>query len=114
MAEEQKVVGTCPLCGTDVVEKEKLYACSGGSSRKDEESGEWINEGCQYKIFKSALNRFGKEEVTAAEVTNLLKNGEIEVELVSKKNGKAYTAKAVTNEQWGIQVKFDFEDSAKK
>jgi hypothetical protein len=114
MSEELKVVGTCPLCGSDVVEKEKLFSCSAGSSRKDEETEEWINEGCQYKIFKGAMKRFGKEEVTASEVEELLKNGEVEVELISQKSGKPYNAKAVTDEKWGVQIKFDFDKKEDK
>lgn len=108
--QEQKVVGACPLCGSDVIEKEKLYACSTGTSRKDEETEEWINEGCQYKVFKSAMQRFGKETIEISEVEELLSKGEVEVTLVSKKTNKDYKAKAVTDEKWGVQIKFDFPE----
>lgn len=100
-------VGSCPLCGSDVEEKEKLFVCSTATSSKDEATGEWVNGGCQFKIFKGALKKLGKENITAEEVTEMLENGSVKVNLVSAKNGKEYTADAVADEKWGIKINFE-------
>lgn len=102
-------VGACPVCGKDVIEKDKIYLCSGAKFNKDEATGEWSNSGCDYKIFKTALNRFGKAKLTAREVSNMLTKGEASVSLKSKKTNKAYTAKIVPDKQWGLKVEFDFK-----
>ena len=104
---EKKVVGNCPLCGEEVIEKEKLFVCSAGSSKKNEATGEWENEGCQYKIFKTALKKMGKDEITSAEVEELLLKGEVELELISQKTSEPYKAKGTPDEKWGIKIQFN-------
>lgn len=100
------VVGKCPLCGNDVHEKEKLFVCSTATRVKNETSGEWENQGCEFKIFKTALNKLGKEKIEASEVETLLNNGVVEVELVSKKTGKPYKANGVVDPKYGIKIDF--------
>jgi hypothetical protein len=97
-------VGICPICGNDVVDKGKLFACADGTSTRNEAGG-FDNAGCQYKIFKSSLQKFGKEEITTEEVTTMLENGTVEVTLVSKA-GKDYLADLVPDTQWGTKVAF--------
>jgi len=98
-------LGKCPKCGKDIIEENKLFKCSTAKSEKNE-NGEWINTGCDYKIFKTALKRFGKNSVTATEVKNVLNKGRATVNLKSKAN-KPYKASIVVDNKWGIQVKFD-------
>jgi DNA topoisomerase-3 len=99
-------IGTCPICGSDVIEKEKLFVCSTATSKKND-AGEWENEGCQYKVFKGALKKLGKDDISAEEMTEMLENGVVRVDLVSAKSGKAYQADAVADEKWGIKINFD-------
>lgn len=99
-------IGNCPICGEDVLEKEKLFVCSTSKSTKND-AGEWENEGCQYKVFKTALKKLGKDVITAEEMTEMLENGVLRVDLVSAKTGKAYQADAVADEKWGIKINFD-------
>jgi hypothetical protein len=109
---EENIVGKCPLCECNIIEKEKLFACSNGSSSYDEENKKWINEGCQYKIFKTSLGRFGKEEITGAEVEELLSNGKVAVDLISK-SGNSYVKDIVVDEKYGIKVDFDSHNEKK-
>ena len=105
-------LGACPACGSDIIEKDKLFVCSSASNKKNEATGEWENEGCQYKIFKTALTKFGKSNLTAREVSNMLNKGITQVSLKSQKNGAAYNANIKPDLQWGIKV--IFEDKGKK
>lgn len=104
---EAMSLGPCPVCNKDVIEKAKVYLCSGAKFKKDE-NDKWTNEGCEYKIFKTALDRFGKKNVTAREVSNLLHKGKAKVSLKAKKSGKTYTADIVPDNKWGLKVEFNF------
>ena len=100
------VVGKCPLCGSDVHEKEKLFVCSTATRVKNVTSGGWENQGCEFKIFKTALAKLGKDSIEASEVGQLLTNGVVEVELVSKKTGKPYKANGIVDPKYGIKIDF--------
>ncbi len=105
-------LGKCPLCGSDIIEKEKLFVCSTARRVKNETSGEYENEGCTYKIFKTALSKLGKDNIEASEVSTLLSTGSVEVSLISKKTSKPYTANAIVDPTWGIKVDFSqFENN---
>ena len=111
---EQKSLGLCPKCKKGkIVEKQKVYMCSESNLKKDD-NGKWINEGCNYAIFKNALLKMGKKNITAREVTKMLKEGKCEVELVSKA-GKKYNAYMVPDLKWGVKIEFkDFSKERKK
>ncbi len=100
------VVGKCPLCGSDVHEKEKLFVCSTATRVKNETSGEWENQGCEFKIFKTALAKLGKDNISTTEIETLLRDGVVEVELVSKKSGKPYNANGIIDPKYGIKIDF--------
>ena len=98
-------LGKCPKCGGDIIEKKKVYLCSNAKYKK--EGDKFINEGCDYTIFKSALDRFGKRNLLKSEVMKLLKNGSTEVTLTAKGSGKKYSAVIVTDLKYGISVDFN-------
>ncbi len=98
MEEKNKPLGNCPFCEGQIVERDKNFACTNAKWEKNPED-KWENKGCGYSIYKSGLEKFGKKEITAAEVTDLLANGHTEVELISKKQIKI-------NEKFGIQIEF--------
>jgi len=102
-------LGECPKCGKDIIEKDKLFLCSGADFHKDESTGEWSNNGCDYKIFKGGLKKLGKNNITAKEVSNLLHKGKVVVSLKSLKNGKAYNGDMVVDLKWGVKINFNFK-----
>jgi len=102
-------LGKCPKCGGDIIEKKKVYLCSNAKYKK--EGDKFINEGCDYTIFKSALERFGKRNLLKSEVIKLLKNGTAEVTLIAKGSGKKYSAVIVTDLKYGISVDFNAKKS---
>jgi len=103
---ELENLGPCPLCGKNIIEKKKVYHCSGAKFKKLED-GSITNEGCSYMIRKQALDRFGKKTITKTEVKKLLKDKKVQVSLKSAKTGKAYTAMMVVDEKWGVSVDFN-------
>lgn len=97
-------LGACPNCGAGVYEKEKIFLCSGADIYKDED-GSYKNRGCDYKIIKSSLTKFGKEKITADEVSELLKNKKVKFKLKGPKG--PYECEAIIDNQWGLKLNFD-------
>jgi len=112
-AQEEEIIslGTCPKCKKgNIIEKNKVYLCDEAKYKKiKDDNGEekWINEGCTYTIFKSALKRFGKAKLTAREVSDLLNKGKARVSLKSMKSGASYSKNILVDLQYGIKVDFD-------
>lgn len=98
-------LGTCPVCGGDIVEKPKAYICSKASWKKDE-AGSWKNDGCQYSIWKNALEKFGKSSLSKLDVKTLLKNGKVKVKLKSPRNQSSYEKDIIIDPKWGVKVDF--------
>lgn len=76
---EDKVLGKCPLCGSDVVENNKNFGCVS-----------YNETGCPFAIWKndSFLANF-KKKPTKTMVKSILKNGKCKVKnMVSKEKGK--------------------------
>lgn len=98
--QERKVVGTCPLCGLDVVEGKNHYFCS--NFKKE--------EGCKFIINKSILDG----TVTMPVLKSLLK-GEVSkpIKMKSIKNGKSFEAGLKYNtETYKIDFVFPSQDNA--
>lgn len=102
-------LGACPVCGAGVYEKEKIYLCSGADIYKDE-SGKFQNKGCNYKLIKASLVKFGKDKVTPEEVTELLKNKEIMIKGLTGSKGK-FDCKAIIDNTWGLKLDFSQSNS---
>lgn len=106
-------LGSCPVCSSgDIYEKEKVFLCSEAKFKKLDD-GSWINEGCEYKIFKSGLEKLGKTLITAKEVSDMLHKGIKVVSLKSAKTGKAYTGNMVVDKKWGVKIDFETRPTKK-
>lgn len=92
-------LGTCPRCGAEVIESPRAYGCS-----------RW-REGCDFKIWKDALKRFGGKKVTKTVAKRLLSKGEDVVTLKTRK-GEDRDYFVLLDENFGIRV--DFEMNVKK
>ncbi|WP_412726845.1 hypothetical protein [Arcobacter sp. 15-2] len=105
MAENEKkeaeVLGKCPVCDGGIIEKKSSFGCNKAkwSNEGTEDAPKWKNEGCGYSIFKSALGKFGGDEITPDEVKSLLKDGSFKKELKS-------TKAIEVDEKFGVKINF--------
>ena len=110
------VLGRCPYCDDGEIEvrdkevrgkKVKLFACSNAHWKS--EDGEFFelreDATCSFRIWQNALAKYGKW-FHYREIRTLLQEGEVEVELVSKKYGKKipYTKYVILNPEYGVSV----------
>lgn len=74
-------VGTCPICGSAIIETDRAFGCSNWKS------------GCKYTIWKDDkyIKSFGKE-VTRPMVELLLKNGKVGFRNLKSKKGTTFSA----------------------
>ncbi|GAB6180882.1 type IA DNA topoisomerase [Desulfotomaculum defluvii] len=86
----REVVGTCPLCGKDVLEYPKSYGCSG------------FRDGCNFSCSKLIL----KKNISVTQAKTLLTNGKIQIKgFTSAKTGKKFDAALVLKDG---KISFDF------
>lgn len=105
-------LGTCPACGKgEIYEKGKVFLCSEAKWKKEEKDGKdvWTNDGCDYKIFKTACEKFGLKELSALDIKGLLKNGKRAVKLISDRTKQSYEKYILPDPKWGIKVDFTTE-----
>ncbi|NPA65826.1 MAG: hypothetical protein GXO11_02985 [Epsilonproteobacteria bacterium] len=113
------LLGKCPSCEDGEIEvrerevrgkKVKLYACSNAHwMSEDGEMYELTQEAtCDFRIWQNTLARYGKW-LSYKEVRELLSEGEITVELVSKKYGKKipYTKQLIIDKEYGVSIVWD-------
>ncbi len=113
------ILGKCPYCtdgNIEVREKEvrgkkvKLYACTNANWKTEDGEMYELREDatCEFKIWQNTLARYGKW-LSYKEVKTLLKEENLEVELLSKKYGKKiyYTKHIVLNPEYGVSVLWD-------
>ena len=81
---EVRVVGKCPRCGEDIIDKGKFFGCT---SYKDKD-----NKGCGFSFSKVHNAGWYKGEISCEQAEKLLKNEEISLKAVSS-DGKEYPAK---------------------
>ncbi len=105
-------LGTCPVCKAgEIYEKGKVFMCTNAQWKKETINGkeEWKNEGCDYKIFKSACDKFGLKELKPLDIKGLLKNGKRAVKLKSDRTNQSYEKYILVDPKWGIKVDFTSE-----
>ncbi|NPA59119.1 MAG: hypothetical protein GXO30_01430 [Epsilonproteobacteria bacterium] len=110
------ILGKCPYCEDGEIEvrdkevrgkKVKLYACS--NAKWYSEDGEMYeltqDSKCGFKIWQNSLAKYGKW-LSYKEVRELLKEGELSVEFLSKKYGKKinYTKDIILDAEYGVSV----------
>lgn len=113
------ILGKCPYCDDGSIEvrdkevggkKVKLYACSNAHWKtEDGEMFELKSDAkCSFRIWQNSLAKYGKW-LTYKEVRELLEDGSIEVELLSKKyNKKIYYKKYISlDQEYGVTVLWD-------
>lgn len=96
-------VGTCPVCGKDVVSRGKTYSCISNKSVKQED-GTWARiEGCGFVIYPIA----GKT-ITVPQVSKMLGTGKTDViqGFKSKKSGEKFSARLVMGKDGEITFEF--------
>ena len=91
--QEKEVVGVCPLCGGEIVERDSFYGCSN-----------WKAKNCHFSIHKEISGK----KITKPVVKQLLSKGESGVldGFKSKKTGKVFHAKLKLNSNGTLS--FDF------
>ena len=113
------ILGKCPYCDDGFIEvrdkevrgkKVKLYACTLANwTSEDGEMYELTSDSkCDFKIWQNSLAKYGKW-LNYKEVRELLSEGELEVELLSKKYGKKiyYTKLLILSAEYGVSVLWD-------
>ncbi|MBD3824998.1 MAG: hypothetical protein IE916_10900 [Epsilonproteobacteria bacterium] len=110
------MLAKCPYCENGEIEildrevqgkKVKLYRCC--NMKWQSEDGEFFerreDSTCSFQIWANSLWRYGKW-LSTQEVAELLREKELEVELISKKHGKKieYTKKITLHEEYGVTV----------
>jgi DNA topoisomerase-3 len=84
-------LGPCPLCGSDVIEQEKSYGCSGWRS------------GCKFAIWRTIAGK----RISARTAQALLRRGRSQVlKGFKSKSGRAFDARLKLDQG---EVRFDFE-----
>ena len=110
------LLGKCPYCEDGMIEvreknvrgkKVKLYACS-NAHWKSEDGELWEpreDATCDFRIWQNAFGRYGKW-LSYKEVRELLEEGEIRVELVSRRYGKKinYEKSVILDREYGVSV----------
>lgn len=114
LAKKKEIVplGLCPICKQGEIyegNNKKVYLCSAAAWKNEgsKEAPKWKNEGCDYTIFKSSVEKLGKKTIGILEVKNLLKNGHVVVKLKSAKTGNEYKKNLIIDEKWGAKVDFN-------
>ncbi|WP_003542029.1 DNA topoisomerase III [Desulfotomaculum nigrificans] len=93
IATEKKALGTCPVCGRDVIETSKSYGCSG------------YKDGCKFTIWKEIAGK----KISPKQAGDLLSKGKTGIIKGFKgKSGKTFDAILVIGE--GGKIEFNFPD----
>jgi DNA topoisomerase III len=90
---DAKKIGTCPLCGGDVVDKNTFYGCQG-----------YQTNGCTFRI----SHTIAKKKISVAQVKKLLQNGQTDIiKGFTSNKGKKFDTYLYWNEEkkqidWGF------------
>lgn len=98
-----KVVGTCPLCGKDVVEKDRSYSCSSNTWAKQDDGSFERTGGCGFTLPKAVAGKKLSESV----LKKLFAGEEPLVKGLKKKAGGTFDARLKLREGGGVDILFD-------
>lgn len=90
-----KELGSCPLCGGKVFSNESSISCENASVTN-----------CKFSFARNRMMKLGKQVITDAEIESVITEGKVEVDLVSSKTGKPFSAYLVPDEKFGIGIQF--------
>jgi len=90
----REVIGSCPVCGGDVVETPLSFGCS-----------RW-SEGCEFAIFKNSLKRFGGKMLDKRKAGELLKNGVTQARIRGF-DGSYRSVRVSLDNEFGCRVEFE-------
>ena len=114
IAPKATVVGKCPLCGADVVQRKSksgkaFYTCSSNKSEKQED-GTWKQvAGCGFKLLGWCGKMF-----TAKQAASLLEGKAVKLTgCISKTTGKTFDCKAKLKKDGTIEPMFDSKPKGK-
>ncbi len=95
---EAEPLGSCPLCGADIIESPLSFGCS-----------RW-EEGCEFAIFKNSIKRFGGKMLSHQKAKELLARGETVVEIrgFDRKPRQVILRLDTT---YGCQIEFEGEET---
>lgn len=98
----KKVSGTCPICGKDLYESEKMYWCSG--YKKDDPKA------CQFGFSKVTCGA----ALSPTEISSLLsgRSTDYRSDFVSKKTGKPFTARLKVTDTGKVDLEMKPRDTA--
>jgi len=100
-------LGDCPVCSGQIYEKPKAYICTNAAwSKGKEKDDKWVNDGCNYAIWKNTLEKLGGKTFSKLQVKLLLKNKKVEVDLVSPRTNGGYKKMFIIDKKWGGKVDF--------
>lgn len=103
---ERTVIGVCPRCGLDVVDKGKRYrtfACSSNRGHKGADGKYELLSGCGFELWKE---QFG-HRLTKAQAKALIERGRTgPITFTSKKTGKDYRARLVLSDSGKVTLEF--------
>ena len=108
-----KVIGKCPLCGDDVLDrgsKFRTYSCSSNRVKKGED-GTWKRvAGCGFELWKAVAGK----KLTAAQAKKLIESGQTgTISGFKSKAGKEFSAKLKLEDAKTGKVGFVFDDKKK-
>lgn len=109
-----KVIGKCPRCGADVIDrgaKAKACSCSSNKGKRDGD-GKWVQtEGCGFAIWKTVAGK----KLSAAQLGKLLDGGTTgKIAGFKSKAGKDFSAKLKLAADKSGKVEFVFDEKGKR
>ncbi|MTI82384.1 MAG: DNA topoisomerase III [Firmicutes bacterium] len=88
-----KAIGTCPICGKEVIEKAKGYGCSG-----------YEEQGCKFVIWKQIAGK----KITTKQAQDLMQNGKTGlIKGFKAKTGKIFDAALVLGQDSKVNFEFN-------
>jgi len=82
---KKEVIGKCPKCGKNLIDKGKSYVCEGVKWHKDGDKWENIGD-CDFQIKKAVNTEKIKFTYTKKNIKDLLEKGKTKVDILFKKN----------------------------
>lgn len=101
-----KVIGTCPRCGSDVVDRGKdraKFVCSSNRWREDGDGKFQLTSGCGFELWKESFGH----RLTATQAKALLERGRTApIAFVNRKTGEEYKARLVLGDDGKVRREF--------